>query len=141
MARPLKEINWDVVDNLIEAGCNGIEIAGYFRIQKCTFYDRFEKEYGVSFQNYHSEPQEGGKAKLRSMLYAKALNNKAPGNADLLKFWAKCELGMKEPELTSFLANNQTQIDQSHTVMQQAHRITELESQLGISNGDKPEAE
>lgn len=132
MARPLKEINWDVVEKLIENGCRGTEIAAKFRIQKQTFYRRFEDKYGESFQNYHTETQEAGLADLRSMLRAKALNNKAPGNAQILMFLARCELGMKEPETTNLLAANQPQLDQSHLIMQLQHRIAELEE-----NGNK----
>ena len=27
--RPQKEIKWDIVDELLEAGCSGVEIASY----------------------------------------------------------------------------------------------------------------
>lgn len=133
MARPLKEINWDVVERLIESGCSGTEIAGKFRIQSDTFYRRFKEEYGCSFQDYHAPSQEAGLADLRSMIHAKALNNKAPGNSNLLIFLARCRLGMKEPEVVHNLAANQTQIDQSHLIMELQHKIAELEA----ANADK----
>jgi hypothetical protein len=136
MARPLKEINWDVVEKLIESGCSGVEIAGKFRIQSDTFYRRFKEEYKTSFQDYRVESQEAGAADLKAMIHAKALNNKAPGNSNLLIFLARCRLGMKEPEVTHLLAANQPQIDQSHTIMQLQHRITELEA-----NGNKSKTE
>jgi hypothetical protein len=128
MARPLKEINWDVVEKLIECGCSGIQIAAKFRIQSDTFYIRFKKEYGCSFQDYRGESQEAGLADLMSMLHAKALNNKAPGNSNLLIFLARTKLGLKEPEATTSLAANQQQIDQSHEIMRLQHRIAELEA-------------
>lgn len=136
MARPHKEINWDVVDKLIECGCNGIEIAAKFHIQKQTFYRRFEEEYGMSFQNYQPEAQEAGLADLKAMIHAKALNNKAPGNSNLLIFLARCKLGMREPDVVHNAAANQTQIDQSHIIMQLSHQIAELEG-----NANKSEAE
>src|SRR5580693_7619045 len=114
MARPLKEINWDVVDKLIEAGCNGLEIAAKFRIDDDTFYNRFKREYGCSFQDYSGKAQECGKSDIRSMMHAKALNNSAPGNLTLLIFLARCRLGMKEPETAHLVAANQSQLDQSH---------------------------
>ncbi len=130
MARPLKEIDWDVVERYIESGSNGVEIASDFRIQKQTFYRRFEEKYGVSFQNYHTDNQEAGGAKIRNMLYEKALNNEAPGNAMLLMFLARCRLGMKEPESVHLVAANQTQIDQSHENMELKHELAELKEKL-----------
>jgi hypothetical protein len=127
MGRPLKEINWDLVDKLIEAGCSGVAISGKFRIQSDTFYARFKKEYGCSFQDYRADVQEAGIADLMMMLHAKALNNKAPGNSNLLIFLAKTKLGMKEPETTNLVAPNQTGIDQSHIIMQLQNRVLELE--------------
>jgi len=137
MARPKKELNWETVEKLIECGCPGTEIAAKFRIQSATFYRRFEEEYGVSFQNYKIDSHEAGLADLRASIHAKAINNKAPGNSNLLIFLAKCKLGYKEPEGSTFLAANQTNLDQTHTIMQLQHRINELEDQLA----NKPEAE
>lgn len=133
MARPLKEINWEVVERLIESGCKAIEIAGKFRIKHQTFYERFKKEYGVGFQDYRTEVAEAGAAEIRAMIHAKALNNKAPGNSNLLIFLARCRLGMREPEALRDEAINQTHIDQSHIIMQLEHRIAELEANANKS--------
>lgn len=137
MARPPKEINWDVVEKLIECGCPGTEIAAKFRIQGATFYRRFEEEYGESFQNYRTRVHEAGVADLRAMLHAKAMNNKAPGNSNLLVFLGRCLLGYREPEVTHKVAANQEEIDQTHTIMQLQNRIAELEE----ANGNESEAE
>lgn len=131
MARPLKEINWDVVEKLIESGCSGVEIAGKFRIKSDTFYERFKREYEVSFQDYRVESQEAGAADLKAMLHAKALNNNAPGNSNLLIFLARTRLGMKEPEVVQTLAVNQNQIDQSHLIMQLKHELAEVKNKYG----------
>jgi hypothetical protein len=136
MVRPLKEINWDVVERLIESGCSGVAIASKFRIQKQTFYERFKKEYGCSFQDYHTDVQEAGLADIMSMLHAKALNNKAPGNSQLLIFLARVRLGMKEPETTSGLAANQIQLDQSHLIMQLQYKISQLEENANIRQAE-----
>ncbi len=134
MARPLKEINWDLVDKLIEAGCSGVAISGKFRIQSDTFYARFKKEYGCSFQDYRAEVQEAGVADLMMMLHAKALNNKAPGNSNLLIFLAKTKLGMKEPENVQLDAPNQPDINKDHLIMQLKNENLELRK-----NGNKSE--
>ncbi len=133
MARPLREINWDIVEKLIEYGCHGIEIAGKFKIDENTFYRRFRQKYKCRFADYVGTGHSGGKADLRMMLWAKAFNNKAPGNAQVLLKLAGCVLGMKEPETINLLAANQQQIDQTHTIMQLQHRIAELEAAKGDS--------
>jgi hypothetical protein len=127
MVRPLKEIDWDIVEDYIEAGCSGVEIASRFRIDSDTFYRRFKDEYHCNYQDYAAKGQESGKARLKQMLHFKALDNDAPGNATLLIFLARCQLGLKEPETVHLLAANQEQIDQSHIIMQLQHRIAELE--------------
>lgn len=136
MARPLKEINWEVVEKLIECDCSGIEIASKFRIKDDTFYQRFRDEYGCSFQDYRGKARESGIADIKAMLQAKAVNNSAPGNATLLMFLARCRVGMKEPETVHLVAANQAQLDQSHLIMQLQHENTELKA-----NANKPEAE
>ena len=132
MARPVKEINWEVVQKLIENGSSGVEIAAKFFIRSETFYERFKREYGCSFQDYRGEAQEAGLADIRSMLHAKALNNKAPGNSNVLIFLARTRLGMKEPEGTH-IPTNQNQLDQSHYIMELEHKILELEDNANKS--------
>ena len=137
MARPQKEINWDIVESYIQSGCkSGAALARKFDIQNDTFYRKFRDQYGCSFQDYHVASHEAGDEDIRRMLHAKALNNKAPGNSTLLMFLARCRLGMKEPETVHLLAANQTQIDESQLIMQLQHRITELEA-----GANKPETE
>ncbi len=133
MARPIKEINWDVVDKLIEAGCNAKEISAKFRIDTDTFYGRFKKEHNCGFQDYSAKRAEAGIADLRSMMLAKALNNSAPGNITMLIFLARCRLGMREPDIIQHLAPNQDRLDQSHLIMELQHKIAELEANANKS--------
>jgi hypothetical protein len=50
--RPLKKIDWKVVDHLLEAGCYGTEIAANFGMHEDTFYQRVEDEKGMEFTAY-----------------------------------------------------------------------------------------
>lgn len=136
MGRPEKEINWDLVEKLMEAGCNAKEIAGKFRMDPDTFYIRFKKKHGVNFTGYSVNANCAGDADLRLSLHAKAINTRAPGNQTLLQFLGRTRLGLREPELLNILAANQQQIDQTHTIMQLQHRIAELEA-----NANKPQTE
>ncbi len=136
MARPLKDIKWDIVEQYIESGCTAIEIAGKFGLNDETFYRRFKKEYGCGFQDYKAKSYGAGLADLRRMLHAKALNNNAPGNTQALIWLSKVKLGYREPDQVQALAANQPQIDQSHRIMELEHQLAELQI-----NGDKPQAE
>ncbi len=139
MARPKKEINWDLVLKKMEAGCSASEIYNSNDSLSCnrdTFYDRFKEEFGCSFSDYSAECKELGKGDIRLMLHMKCLNNRAPGNMQGLIFKARCELGMKEPDSTTNIAANQKQLDESHLIYQLQNRIAELEN-----NDNKPETE
>lgn len=96
MARPKKEINWEIVEKRMEAGCNGVEIAATLRIQPDTFYIRFKQKYGKSFQDYHGDFYSAGDANLKFTQYMKAL----AGNNNMLMLLGKERLGQgKEQEI------------------------------------------
>lgn len=78
MARPEKEINWELVERRMEAGCNGIEISAALRITHDTFYIRFKKKYGKSFQDYHADFYSAGDANLKFTQYMKAIAGSVP---------------------------------------------------------------
>ena len=129
MARPPKEINWDIVEIYIQAGCqSGAALARKFDIQSDTFYRKFRDHYGCSFQDYRAGSNEAGDEDIRRMLHTKALNNAAPGNSTLLMFLARCRLGMKEPEVQQLVAANQDDIDKDHEIMQLKYRLAQMES-------------
>jgi len=96
MARPKKEINWEIVEKRMEAGCSGVEIAAVLRIQADTFYLRFKEKYGKSFQDYHGDFYSAGDANLKFTQYMKALS----GNTNMLTLLGKERLNQgKEEEI------------------------------------------
>lgn len=98
MARPKKEINWDVVEKRIEAGCSGIEIAAALRIDDDTFYGRFKEHYGKSFSDYSGTFYSAGDSNLKFTQYMKALS----GNMQMLILLGRERLGQgKEQEKNS----------------------------------------
>lgn len=72
MSRPEKPINWQRVDELLEAGCLGTEIAACFDVHPITFYERVTKRYGTSFTNYAAEKKACGDTLLREAQFKKA---------------------------------------------------------------------
>lgn len=105
--RPAKNIDWDRVDQLLEAGCLGTEIASYFDVHPVTFYERVVREKGLSFTEYSTQKKPRGDAKLREAQYLKALD----GDNTQLIWLGKNRLGQKDsheavdPEKSNFLDN------------------------------------
>ncbi len=101
MARPEKPIDWNLVEELIDAQCVGTEIAAYFNVCSETFYDRFVKEFGTNFTNYSRHRSQCGKAAIKLAQYQKATNDNHPGNTQLLLWLGKVVCGQKEPDTNS----------------------------------------
>lgn len=119
MARPKKEINWEVVEKRMEAGNSARQIAKHLRIDINTFYDRFKEEFECCFADFADGIKECGEGDIMFTQHMKALQ----GNVQMLMYLGKVKYGQKEPEFAMSSAPNQVQIDQSH-------RIMELEYQL-----------
>lgn len=96
MSRPKKEINWEIVEKRMEAGCNGIEIAATLRIDPDTFYRRFEDYYGKRFSDSVGGFYYAGDANLKFTQYMKAL----AGNTNMLTLLGRERLNQgKEEEI------------------------------------------
>ncbi len=132
MARPEKEINWEVVEKRMEAGCSGVEIAATLRILPDTFYIRFKKKYGKGFQDYHGHFYSAGDANLKFTQYMKAL----AGNTNMLTLLGRVRLkqGMEQEKTSPF----EDLIDLRHENMMLRAQIDEIKDRL---DGDESEAE
>lgn len=94
MSRPKKEINWELVERRMEAGCSGIEIAAALRIQDDTFYLRFKEQYGKSFQDYKGNFYSAGDANIKFTQYMKAIS----GNIPMLTLLGRERLGQSKDQ-------------------------------------------
>jgi len=121
MARPLKEINWDLVVKKMEAGCSASEIYNSpdISLSQDTFYDRFKAKFECGFSDYSSKYHEGGKGNIRFTQYIKALK----GDTKMLTLLGEEWLG--QGKIKEETPKNQHDIDKDH-------RIMELENQLAI---------
>jgi hypothetical protein len=72
-ARPEKPIDWSVVEELLEAGCSGVQIAAQLRIHYETLYDRAVKKFGVSWTQYSEDRRTKGDNDLLTCQHKKAL--------------------------------------------------------------------
>lgn len=96
MSRPPKEINWKIVDNMLEAGCNGMQIASHFDMHHDTFYQRVQDEFGASFTAYSSLKRQKGEASLILAQHMKALGITKLGDNTLLMFLGRVRLNQDE---------------------------------------------
>lgn len=102
--RPVKPIDWKLVDTLLMSGCTGVEIASHFDMHPITFYQRVEQQYGTSFTNYSSEKKSRGDSLLRHKQYEIAIK----GDKTMLVWLGKNRLGQKENEERNSVAPNDT---------------------------------
>jgi hypothetical protein len=93
MTRPQIPVNWDRVDELIESGCPGTEIAGYFGMHPETFYDRVVDKYKIGFTEFASKRKSKGDALIREAQFNKAIKKM---DNTMLIWLGKQRLGQKE---------------------------------------------
>lgn len=89
---PHKIIDWAIVEELMEAGCSGVEIAAYFDVCNQTFYERVANEKKMTYTDYKEKMVQRGNIPLKKKQYDEALN----GNVTLLIWLGKCRLGQTD---------------------------------------------
>lgn len=92
MPRKPTVIDWKTVNMLLEAGCEGTEIAGYLGIHYNTLYERCKKENKSEFSEYAKIYRSKGDALLRSAQFKQALN----GNTQMLIWLGRQRLNQFE---------------------------------------------
>lgn len=86
-------IDWDIVDSLIEAGCDGTHIAAYFGVHPDTIYNKCKEEKKTDFSNYKAEKRSKGDLKLFVAQFKKAVEDK---DNTMLIFLGKNRLGQSD---------------------------------------------
>ncbi len=96
MGRPKKEIDYDILENLMQIQCTQSEICSVFNITDKTLLSKIKEHYGedMDFMELYKIHSEKGKTSLRRAQYKVALN----GNTTMLIWLGKQYLGQKEPD-------------------------------------------
>lgn len=123
-----KQINWEMVELYVKSGCSQIQIAESLFIDRDTLRDRVKEKYGMDYSAFSAGLRSEGVVLILAQQFQKAMKGYWPA----LVWLGKINCGQKEPEPTMTLAANQTQLDQSHKIMELEHKIAQLES-----NADK----
>ncbi len=96
IGRPLAEINWKMVDDLLIAGCSGREVASSLGLNAATIYERCVTDKGMTFTEYSQQKSEKGESLIRAHQYAKALGLTDKGDNTLLIWLGKTRLKQME---------------------------------------------
>ena len=121
--RPEKTIDWDLVDELLEAGCSGQEIAPYFNIHPDTLYNRTHERYGMLFSAYSEIMSSKGEACLRAVQFGKAVGKVDKGDNTMLVWLGKNRL--KQKETPNEITVSKETLDHFSTAMAQMRELQE----------------
>jgi hypothetical protein len=102
--RPKIHIDWDKVDEYMQAHLTAEAIADIIGMHSQTFCDRVLMEKGISFTAYSRSKREGGKGKLLHKQYTSAIN----GNSRMLELLGQEWLG--QGKKNNPLENLETQV-------------------------------
>jgi AraC-like DNA-binding protein len=125
--RPLANIDWAIVDEMLRNQCSGVEIAARFGISPDTLYKRVEKEFGCTFSAYSAEKKSRGLATLREKQLAEALR----GNTAMLIWLGKQYLDQREHRQESAKEYTGEQLTLIKSLFDQ---IKELRDRLSIDS-------
>lgn len=71
--RPCFKFDWQKIDEMLEAGCLGTEVAAFFGCHPDTLYKNIEKRYGLVFSDYMSCKRAKGDVAIREAQFRKAV--------------------------------------------------------------------
>ena len=135
-----KDINWDLVELYLKAGCRQNKIAEALGIHRETLSYKIKEKYGMDYSAFSTKLQSEGEMLLQAAQFQKALKNSSPGNTQMLMYLGKVRLGQKEHEDTNTDAANQQNLDQTHLIMELEHKNKILEEKVNEYQ-DKSQAE
>lgn len=95
MTRPCagKHIDWKKVDDMLIAGCNGVQVAAAIGVHPDTLYNRCFDDHGINFSAYLQQKRAVGDSTIHSAQYEAAVSKK---NVAMLIWLGKQRLGQKE---------------------------------------------
>lgn len=93
MARPKAQIDWNKVGRLLEAGCDGTEVAAALGIHPDTLYNACEREHKMGFSAYLATKRASGDLILRVTQFDVAIKDRDRG---MLIWLGKNRLGQSD---------------------------------------------
>lgn len=99
--RPRAEIDWKVVDDWLECGCTGTEVAARLGICADALYNRVEEEFKTTFSAYSQQKKQSGEILLKKAQFDKAIGRTEIGDNTLLIWLGKVRLDQRETAIIS----------------------------------------
>ncbi len=124
--RPLKEIDWKIVDHKLRAGCSGTTIAAVFGIHADTLYERILKDFGLSFSAYSQQKRMEGDDCIKTTQYEEATVEK---NTTLLVWLGKVRLDQKE-SANEDTAPKKEDLELKNQLYAALYKIQQIEKEL-----------
>lgn len=90
-----KHIDWEIIDDMLIAGCTGTQCAAAIGVHPETLYDRCRYEKGASFSEYSQTKRAHGDALIHSAQFKKACDEKNP---TMLIWLGKQRLNQKDTD-------------------------------------------
>lgn len=119
-----KEINWDMVELYIKAGCTQIEIAESLFIDRDTLRSRVEAKYEMEYSAFSAALRSEGEMLIKAQQYQKAMKGYWPA----LHWLGKVRCGQKEPEESVYLAPKQDEIELVNENMFLKHELSKMKN-------------
>ena len=126
-------IDWNIVDDLLMAGCDGTEIAAHLVIAPLTLYRHCEEIYKVNFDVYKQEKKAAGDAILKAIQYQVAIQDK---DKTMLVWLGKQRLGQTDKKQTEISGPNGTAIQTETKYDLKNLSIEELELLKKLKSGE-----
>jgi hypothetical protein len=142
MNRPLIDIPWDKMDELLRAGCTGVQCAAMCGMHPDTFYTRTQQEKGMGFTEYSTKRRSEGISLIQRQQYLKALGATKKGDNTMLVWLGKNLCGQKENPSEHVVAEEvQKAFDQlmQQLVQVQAQKKAQSESVVKATNSSEAE--
>jgi predicted alpha/beta superfamily hydrolase len=93
IGRPKADIDWNIVDEYLIAGCSGADIAGLIGIADHTLYDRCLSDNGIMFSDYSQQKKAKGNSLLHKAQFDAAVTDK---DKSMMIWLGKQRLGQKD---------------------------------------------
>jgi hypothetical protein len=92
MGRNKSVINWDLVEEYLQAHCDGASIARLIGIHYNTFYNNVKERYNCNFSEFAQQKKAEGVSLMEHSIFKDALSK---GGADRM-FWLKNKAGWRD---------------------------------------------
>jgi len=93
MSKTKVKIDWKQVENLLMAGCSGVEIAASLAIHENTLYKRCKDDLKVEFVAFSQQNKAKGDSLLKAKQFESAIKDK---NIPMQIWLGKQRLGQKD---------------------------------------------